>query len=460
MRPGTILLEPLTESDRERVAAGLTPLPLTDLERVALRVIERDIFVVEKNSSDHFYGAWRTAKGAGGGRPAGVKGIPHTDGVDNHPDDLPKTPTQGALNSFRDADPGDRIEALVASGKKRGQSVRGTIVRRSADSITVNAGGTRVTIARDAIRHFGVTRHGLNSDMAKAFWGPRVAREAAFDAFLTDLTEKAGDDHFYGAWRGGKASAGGGPVGEDTMAQHRGADGKWDAERVASVHQPYVDSTMKGIPASKVQPPTVYMTGGGPATGKTKGLLENPKTGIPGKTKAAHIDPDSAKQAIPEYRAGVKAGDRTIASHVHEESSHMSKLAVAANLAAGHDVVYDSVGDSGIAKLAAKVQQMRDAGAARVHAAYATTTVETAFARADARALKTGRYVPHAFIAQAHQDVTRTTLAAINKGIFDKLDVWDTEGTPRLIARYTKTGGLVVKNKSLWARFLAKAEAN
>jgi hypothetical protein len=267
------------------------------------------------------------------------------------------------------------------------------------------------------------------------------------------------DDHFYGAWKGGRASSGGHPAagggadgGKDTMALNTNEKGEWKPARVRDVHDPFYASVMEGVPTSKS--PTVYMTGGGPASGKTRGLLENPETGIPGKGKAAHIDPDSAKAAIPEYQRGLKRGDKMAASHAHEESSHMAKAGVVKALANGHDVVYDSVGDSGIDKLSAKVAQMRAQGAKRIEAQYATVSVAEAIRRSDERAAKTGRFVPHAYIRQAHEDVSRTTQAAIQRGLFDKLDVWDTNASTAVrIASYTREKGLTIHDQKAWDLF-------
>lgn len=281
---------------------------------------------------------------------------------------------------------------------------------------------------------------------------------------LTDaerrVIEAGKDDHFYGGWSGGSRTAGGFPKNEDSDTRHRSANGEYDPERVSGVHEPYYAATLKGVPTSAS--PTVYMTGGGPASGKTTGLLNNPQAGIPGTAKAAHINADDAKEYIPEYRAGVKAGNKAAASYAHEESSYMSKVGMARALGSGHDVVYDSVADSGIAKLSSKVQQMREQGAKRVEASYATLDVKEAIRRSDVRAMATGRFVPHAFIEAAHADVARTTLAAVNTGVFDSLKVFDTGGPlgkpPRLIATYDKAGkGLTVTNSKLWAAFLARA---
>jgi len=243
---------------------------------------------------------------------------------------------------------------------------------------------------------------------------------------------------------------------KSTEEQHS-TDGRWSAERKA-MHKSYTEAVTKDVPTSDT--PTVHMTGGGPASGKSTGLLHNPATKIPGKEGAAHIDPDGAKLHIPEYNDRVKAGDKGAASYVHEESSHMAKSSIDDALAAGHDVVYDSVGDSGIQKLTGKVEKMRAQGAKRIVAHYATVDVEEAIKRSDKRAERTGRFVPHEYIRQSHADVARTSVAAIETGLFDALDVYDTSGDkPIHVASYVKGKGLKVHDQAAWDRHKKRGES-
>lgn len=233
--------------------------------------------------------------------------------------------------------------------------------------------------------------------------------------------------------------------------------GKWTPER-AKMHQGYIDQVSKNVPKSDA--PIVYMTGGGPASGKSKALLSNPKIGIPSKDKAVHADPDGAKEFIPEFVANKHLGDHSVATRVHEESAYMSQQAIASGLSTGKNVVYDSSGDGGIDKLAAKVQRIRDQGAKKVVAHYATVDIDEAIRRSDARALKEGRFVPHEYLKQVHKDVTRTFLGAVERGVYDDLDLWDTSapGEPINVVSYTKADGLVVKDQKAWDAFKKRGE--
>ncbi len=290
------------------------------------------------------------------------------------------------------------------------------------------------------------------------------------DSFIAALTDGEGPlaEHYPGGkTHNQKAHAGAGagaaavaahekPPAKDSMQAHS-AGGSFTPEREA-LHDAAIASITSGLPTSDT--PTLYMTGGGPASGKTKALLDNESVGIPGKDRAAHIDPDSMKGHLPEYGAAVAEGRPWAAAHVHEESSYMAKTGVGRALRNGHDVVYDSVGDSGIDKLHAKVAGFRAAGAKRVAGEYATVDTSVAIARAQARAKRTGRYVPESVIVSAHADVSRTYVAAVQRGTFDHLRLWDNSGsTPVLVHSYTRDGGSVVHDRGLWDAFVAKGAA-
>lgn len=232
-------------------------------------------------------------------------------------------------------------------------------------------------------------------------------------------------------------------------------DGKWAPERVA-IHEAYSAKVAKGVPGGKV--PTVYLTGGGPASGKSSALLRNPEAGIPGPTRAVHSDSDAAKTFLPEYQQGVRSNDLGAAAKAHRESSHMSGVAISDAIAKGQDIVYDSTGDNGIEVQRRYADHMRKMGVGRIEASYATVDVETAIARSDARASQTGRFVPHEEIRRSHADVAKTALDAMDQGVFDSLKLFDTSGSsPRLIASYDRATGRKVHDEIAFARHVARA---
>lgn len=243
---------------------------------------------------------------------------------------------------------------------------------------------------------------------------------------------------------------------KDTQAKFKNpTTGRWAAER-QQIHEAYTKAITTGVP--KAVHPIVYMTGGGPAAGKTSALLHNKALSIPDKTQAVHVSADEAKKYIPEYNEMVSHGDPRAAGFAHEESSFMSKKTTEAALRASHNTVVDAIGDSGIDKLSEKVAKFRADGATRVVAAYATVDPAEAIRRSDKRAETPGpdfgRFVDHEVIAQAHADVAKTFQAAIKKGIFDEATLWNNDGKePALVAKYRKDVGLTVENRKAWADF-------
>lgn len=242
------------------------------------------------------------------------------------------------------------------------------------------------------------------------------------------------------------------PRGTQDMYKHGEA---YEPDRV-KLHEDYTKSAIDGRPTSSA--PTVYLTGGGPASGKTTALLNNPTLAIPGADRAAHIDADSAMETLPEYKEQVAAGYQGAAAFGHEEASDISKEATHTALRAGHDVVFDSVGDSGPDKLAAKVAAMRAAGAKKVVASYVMVDPEEAIRRSDARYAAPGpdhgRYVPHDFIRASYRDVSRTFQGAVERKVFDEASLWDNNShPPKVVAQYTHERGLVIVEKQSWVAF-------
>jgi hypothetical protein len=288
--------------------------------------------------------------------------------------------------------------------------------------------------------------------------GLRAFREALEGPL--ELEEHPGHNQkSHGNWATGGTSASpfgaGGPPkrkpARDTATLHAGS-----ADR-AKMHADMLERRMQGVPSSSS--PTVYMTGGGPASGKTAAVIANKAAGIPPGNRAAHMDPDSMKTEFPEYGAAKAAGRKWASSHVHEESSSLAKSGVHEGLRRGHDVVYDTVGDSGYPKLASKVAGFRAAGAKKVVARYATVDTKTAISRSDARALSTGRSVPHSVIRGGHADVSRTFVEALRHDLFDDVKLFDTggsKGAPRLVVSKTKGQKVQVHDQNLWNAFVAK----
>lgn len=238
---------------------------------------------------------------------------------------------------------------------------------------------------------------------------------------------------------------------KDTQAQFT-KDGKWIPER-AAMHERLIEENNRGIPVS--DNPTVHMMGGGTAAGKSS-ILSTGAVSVPDKMSAVHVDADEFKGKLPEYQRMVAAGNRDAAAMTHEESSYLAKSALARALGNRNDVVFDGTGDGSADALEKKISQMRANGAKEVVGHYVTVDTETAVSRAIERANQTGRYVSPTVVREIHAAVSRTLPEAINRGLFDRVTLWDTNGSkPRLVVSAVGKN-MTVHEPALWNAFLAK----
>lgn len=219
-----------------------------------------------------------------------------------------------------------------------------------------------------------------------------------------------------------------------------------------ALHQQIVEQFLAGVSPSTGQP-TMYMTGGGPASGKSSILVGGT---LPGQHDAVHVDPDAIKFQLPEFAEQLAAGNRGASSFVHEESSMVRKRLEAAAIAGNYNVVLDTTGDSSVDKLERNLANYRSAGY-RVNAYYASNDVDLAIRLAHARGEKTGRYVPESFIRETHRAVSNTFIEATGRNLYDHVELYDTnqKGNPRLVAVGDRKS-FSVKDQQLWKDFIAK----
>ena len=94
----------------------------------------------------------------------------------------------------------------------------------------------------------------------------------------------------------------------------------------------------------------------------------------------------------------------------------------------------------------------------RVKADYVILDTDLSLKLAKARAIKSGREVPEAYIKKVNKTVSDILPEAIKKGYFDEVNLWDTNinGKPRLILRHID-GVTTIENQKLYDRFLAKS---
>ena len=243
-------------------------------------------------------------------------------------------------------------------------------------------------------------------------------------------------------------------------AKHLTADGKFTPERQA-LHDKIVNDSLKGLPISKNK--TFHILGGGPASGKSV-FVKMKGSGMPKDGTAAMINSDLIKEKLPEVTAMHKAGDKSWAAASHEESSYLAQRIQKAAMERGHKVVLDGTGDSGEAKLAAKIDLGHQAGY-KVEGHYVTVPTDVALKRAAARAADP---TSDSFGRVVNSDIIRHTHAAVSAVLpkiadrFDKVSLYDTNtamgSAPRLLMSSTKGSGVVVHDQGGYQSFLDKGK--
>lgn len=217
-----------------------------------------------------------------------------------------------------------------------------------------------------------------------------------------------------------------------------------------AIHDEILERFLEGKPRS--DDPIMRMTGGGPASGKggvVKDLSER------AKGRAAEIDPDAVKAAIPEYKPMVDAGDEFAAAFTHEESSYLAKRILQAAAERRIDIIYDGTGNGSPSSLIAKIETARSNGY-RVTGHYVTIDTEEAIRRATARAERTGRKVPETTIRETHRKVSAIWDTASDA--FDDVELFDNNVEMRLIATATRGGNVRVIDREAYDSFVRKGE--
>lgn len=222
--------------------------------------------------------------------------------------------------------------------------------------------------------------------------------------------------------------------------------GQYTPERQA-LHEQIIDSFLskgKPVPEDK-QPVTLFMLGT-TASGKTsarKSLKENPF----GDHTPVEVDPDAIKQLIPEYKQAVAMSAKDAAFMAHEESSDIAQEIQRRAVAKRMNVIIDGTG-ANLPSMQKKITASKGAGYT-VHALMPHVNAEECTKRADARAEKTGRYVPHHIIEDCAAKVGRNFMELSRN--FDKYTLFDNHGEKPVIT--LKGPPPQIKNKSLFGRF-------
>lgn len=153
-----------------------------------------------------------------------------------------------------------------------------------------------------------------------------------------------------------------------------------------SFAEAYADQSIQGkIPGGN--PPQAVLLMGGPGAGKSTVL---PKA-VPKANGYVRVDPDEAKAAMPEYRAGVKAGDKEIAAKVHGRSKQVAGTLLNKAIFGNYNIIYDGTGGDRaeyLTMIKALQSQGYDVRVVLVH-----VPSEEGLRRVKSRARKEGRHV-------------------------------------------------------------------
>jgi predicted ABC-type ATPase len=251
-----------------------------------------------------------------------------------------------------------------------------------------------------------------------------------------------------------------------------GPDGEilgWTPERQA-LHDKIVAEHVLGVKPVDGQAEFVMM-GGGSGAGKTTVLRKGGSEELPTDPKGSHvmINADEiktgadGKTGIPEFRERVMGTDQVAgkgaAAFVHEESAFLAQRVQAAAIERNQNILLDGTGDSGVGKLAAKVDVARQNGYS-TKGVYVTIPTDMAVSRVASRGAKPalpganfGRVVPEAVTRDIHISVSRVFPEAVNSKVFDVVELWDNTTTPKLVYA-SKRGGVL--DAGLWDAFTAK----
>jgi predicted ABC-type ATPase len=242
--------------------------------------------------------------------------------------------------------------------------------------------------------------------------------------------------------------------GKDSERVFKDENGDWNPER-QKLHREMLDTVL--AKAKKQKNPVFHLMGGGPASGKSSildaGLVESLEDD-------AYIDPDEMKFGLPEMRDMVEQKDKRAAAFSHEESSSVSKMALAEATKKGTNITLDGTGDGGIQSLRKKILPAREAGH-RIVGSYVTIPTDEAVRRAEERGKGSGRVVPVDQIRQTHIGVSKVFPQAVEEGLFDEVELYDNSGPkgsqPVKIFEH-RDGKSTIHDQAAYEAFLAKGE--
>lgn len=179
----------------------------------------------------------------------------------------------------------------------------------------------------------------------------------------------------------------------------------WDAakndytEARKKLHEDVISEAFRGKTPPPADEKIAVVMMGGTASGKSTMLR---KSGIANEN-FVHVDADSIKEKLPEYKEAIGYKWRGAAAFAHEESSTIAKTAVSRAVGGGFNVVIDGTG-ANVEKFMRQVSYLKESGY-HVHLMMPDQDKGQAVKDAEKRANHTGRYVPSHFIESAYEKI-------------------------------------------------------
>jgi predicted ABC-type ATPase len=232
--------------------------------------------------------------------------------------------------------------------------------------------------------------------------------------------------------------------------------GKWNAERYA-YHHKVINQLLAGHTAPSDRKPIVTILGGGTGSGKTtlsrKVLGNDPNV--------LRVDPDELKLAVPEYDKLKQDDPLNASARVHDESSYMTKMAMAQAASKGLDIVYDATtsGNGGPAMAKLLAEKGYD-----VRAMFVDVPIDVARARAAKREadstdpINFGRHVPDEVIQWSHYGAADKFMQLKDMPEVADKKFYDNSGKePQLVYSRSGMGKETINDQDKWDAYQEKA---
>jgi hypothetical protein len=256
---------------------------------------------------------------------------------------------------------------------------------------------------------------------------------------------------------------------ENTQTLYGGKLGEahrvYDNKVRQALHAEIIKAFTQGTAPPKGQtgkPDVLFMAGGG-ASGKST-ILGGDNVQEP--ERAVLNNADAIKACLPEYQAFTDSPDddmaRKAAFAVHEESSDLVKRLTRYSQMIGANYVVDGTGDSSKGKFTKALNEAAERGG-NVRVTYATTHIEDAVMRAEARFQSKRRYIAPEILYQAHQGAAANFIHMAENTAYPT-EIYDTTVMPPKLIAERKAGkgkglsAFEIKDQAAWSRFIARAE--